>query len=116
MSVGNAAGMVVMTDTRKIRCGIFLERSRRAECVIELVVGGTMEFRRMTMTEPLDTPDYCDPAPDSEVKRLKEDVRALKEALECSVNHLRSYYVVASPMVQVVVGRLIDRIEEEIES
>lgn len=37
------------------------------------------------MNEPLDPPDSCDPAPDPEVKRLKEDVRALRGLLrECN--------------------------------
>ena len=66
-----------------ILSGTILENGRNVVSATVPGVGGITVFRRMTMTEPLDTPDYFDKPStrDAEVRRLKEDVRALSGLL-----------------------------------
>lgn len=71
------------------------------------------------MNEPLDPPDSCDPAPDPEVKRLKEDVRALRDLLSDAAGRMaelnkwakRAY--VSTPLLDRI-EKLQDRIDAEL--
>jgi hypothetical protein len=67
----------------------------------------------------LDPPDSCDPAPDTEVRRLKEDVRALRDLLSEAAGKLveMKRYIIRSPFPDDrldEVSKLQDRIDAEL--
>ena len=73
-------------------------------------------MRTETPERELDPPDSCEPSPDQEVARLKEDVRALKELLGEAQKHLEEFYLDSScePWTQMQVRKLQDRIDAEL--